>query len=149
MMMSKYLANPSGLANSDAWSYTTVTEDGYRPGGRSGKALVPLWRPPEPLSETIFLVSVRGIRVPRHLMGSLPILIFFFILRVPRHPMGSLPILIFIKANITHNLTTGPVVSWPQAFGSRPATSGLPHRVVQVSFPCELGNVIRQRSGCE
>ena len=78
MRMSEYLANPSGLANSDAWSYTTVTEHGYRPGGRSGKALVPLWRPPEPLSETIFLVSVRGIRVPRHPMGSLPIRIFLF-----------------------------------------------------------------------
>ena len=78
MMMSEYLTNPSGLASSVAWSYTTVTEHGYRPGGRSGKALVPLWRPPEPLSETIFLVSVRGIRVPWHLMGSLPILIFFF-----------------------------------------------------------------------
>ena len=127
----------------------TVTEHGYRPGGRSGKALVPLWRPPEPLSETIFLVSVRGIRVPRHLMGSLPILIFFFILRVPRHPMGSLPILIFIKANIMHNLTTGAAVSWPQAFASRPANSCFPHRVVQVSFPCKLGNVIGQRSGCE
>ena len=78
MMMSEYLTNPSGLANSDVWSYTTVTEDGNSPGGRLGKALVPLWRPPEPLSETIFLVSVRGIRVPRHPMGSLPILIFFF-----------------------------------------------------------------------
>ena len=127
MMMSEYLANPSGLANSDTWSYTTVTEDGYRPGGRSGKALVPLWRPPEPLSETIFLVSVRGIRVPRHLMGSLPILIFFFLPRVPCHPMGSLPILIFMKANIMHNLTTGPAVSWPQVFASRPANSCFPH----------------------
>ena len=133
MMMREYLTNPSGLANSDAWSYTTVTEHGYRPGGRSGKALVPLWRPHEHLSETIFLVSVRGIRVPRHLMGSLPILIF-------------------MKANIMHNLTTGPAVSC----GLRRLLAGLPiaaflirHRVVQVSFPCKLGNVIGQRSGCE